>query len=498
MIFINEHEVRLDEEEGLLAWQPYGRVIWLAMDFIRRCPTEARNGLPWYLTRSCFWTDPLRPTDWPDNPAGKAGMAALCLLRYYAYCGEEWTLGVVQTMLDRLIAYHTPSYYAWPEVPFASAEPEFGVYGGARADGKGVIEPDKIAQAALGYLRFYQATGGETYLAHARHCADILADKVTAGDERHSPWPFRVNAQSGESIEDYGSHVISSLRLFDELILLGLEVDGRYRRANDLSWNWLIRYPMQTGIWKGYFEDIRLDPENANRDQYSPLECARYLLQHPDRLPDALPRTRNLLEWVRRELAADPFYRALAIHEQRFCYHVMGSHTARFASVCALYGAICGDADMIEIARRAFNWATYMADENGWVRVGVDRPDYYNQCWFTDGYFDYVMHYLEGMDSIPAWAPDGQDHMLSSTSVIQAIDYRPGLIHFRTFAAPAQSRLRLSFEPRQVWCGGQPLAATGPQPEQAGWHHDAESGLLCLSHDRPQVVISARQTEVAP
>jgi hypothetical protein len=498
MIFINEHEVRLDEGEGLLAWQPYDRVIWLALDFIRRCPTEARNGLPWYLTRSCFWTDPLRPAEWPDNPAGKAGMAANTLLRYYAYCGARWPLDVLQSMLDRLIAYHTPAHYAWPAVPYASAEPEFGVYTGARADGQQVIEPDKVAQAALGYLRFYQASGTEVYLQHARHCADVLADKVTAGDEQHSPWPFRVNAASGETVEAYCSQLIAALRLFDELIHLGLDEGGHYRRANDLSWDWLVRHPMQNGMWKGYFEDIRLDPENANRDQYSPLECARYLLQHQDRLPDTLAKAHELLEWVMQELAAEPFFKAIAIHEQRFCYHVMGSHTARFASLCALYGAASGDTAMIETARRAFNWATYMADENGWVRVGIDRPDYYNQCWFSDGYFDYVVHFLDGMDAVPAWAPEGRDHMLNSTAVVQAIDYQPGLIRFRTFEAPEKARLHLSFEPRQVWSGGQPLAAANPDLLAPGWHFDDGSRLLQINHAHPQVVISARQTEVAP
>ena len=76
MIYINEHEVRLDDQKGLLPWVDYDRVVWLAMDFIRRCPVEPRSGLPWYLVYSCFWTDPLRPADWPDNPAGKFAMAA--------------------------------------------------------------------------------------------------------------------------------------------------------------------------------------------------------------------------------------------------------------------------------------------------------------------------------------------------------------------------------------------------------------------------------------
>ncbi len=43
---------------------------------------------------------------------------------------------------------------------------------------------------------------------------------------------------------------------------------------------------MQNNIWKGHFEDIRLDPDNGNRDQVSALETARYILEHRDSLPD--------------------------------------------------------------------------------------------------------------------------------------------------------------------------------------------------------------------
>ena len=115
VIEINDREIRLDETEGVLAWTDVDHLVWLAMDFIRRCPVEARTGLPWYLAYSCFWTDPLRPTDWPDNPAGKFAMAVETLIRYYAYSGETWFHEPVRTMLDRLIAYHTPEHFAWPD-----------------------------------------------------------------------------------------------------------------------------------------------------------------------------------------------------------------------------------------------------------------------------------------------------------------------------------------------------------------------------------------------
>ena len=40
MYFINGHEVLLDSNENLEARTGYDRVIWLAMDFIKRCPRD--------------------------------------------------------------------------------------------------------------------------------------------------------------------------------------------------------------------------------------------------------------------------------------------------------------------------------------------------------------------------------------------------------------------------------------------------------------------------
>jgi hypothetical protein len=85
MIYINAHEVVLDKQERLESWTSYDRVVRRAMDFIGDCPVDPTNGLPWYLQYSCFWTDPLRPAVWPDNPAGKFAWAVTTLLKYYPY-----------------------------------------------------------------------------------------------------------------------------------------------------------------------------------------------------------------------------------------------------------------------------------------------------------------------------------------------------------------------------------------------------------------------------
>jgi hypothetical protein len=492
MIFINEHAVRLDDEEGLLSWVEFDRVVWLAMDFIRHCPVEPRSGLPWYLVYSCFWTDPLRPANWPDTPAGTFAMATETLVRYYAYSGETWFIEVVRSMLDRLIAYSTPTSYAWPGVPYASAEPVFGVYFGARADGHYVTEPDKIAQAALGYLNFYKLTGESAYLHQACHCANVLAEKVDVGDETHSPWPFRVAVSDGTTVEAYTSHVIPAIRLFDELINMGVESEPLYRETRKIVWEWLQHYPMQNDCWKGYFEDIRLDPEIGNRDQYSALETARYLMLHPEQDAQWKDHARDLIEWTRQTLGADPFFKAEPIHEQKYCFHVMGSHTARYASLCALYAKSTREEIYAERARRSFNWATYMADENGWVRVGIDEPDYHNQCWFTDGYFDYVPHFLDGMACLPETAPQASDHMLNSTSVVQQIRYEPLRIQYRTFDNNTSDTFRLTFAPQTIKCAGRILPEVEDVSQDFGWSFDPQLRLLVIHHDSPDVEIHGR------
>ena len=479
MIYINNHEIVLDEHERLEPWASYDRVIWLAMNFIKHCPRNPRNDLPWYMQYSCFWTDPLRPTIWPDNPAGKFAWAVTTLLKYFPYLGDRAFIDLTRAMLDRLLAYHTPTHFEWGGVPYASAHPGTGIYFGARADGEYATEPDKIAQAARAYVDFYELTEETRYLDAARHCAKVLVAKMRAGDATHSPLPFRVDVRDGRVIEEYTGDMIQAVRLFDALIRLG---DAKYIHARDAVWNWILQYPMRNGMWKGYFEDIRLDPDNANRDQLSPLETARYILQNPARDANWRDDVPRLLAWVRDNLGAAPFYTATPIHEQKFCWHVMGSHTVRYASVCALWAETAGDASYRERALRSFNWATYMASDDGTVTVGIDRPDYYNQCWFTDGYFDYVPHFIDGMAALPETAPRDSDHLLRASSAVQAIDYAPLNIRYRTFGAQASETLRLTFEPTRVIADGVELPKTELMGDEPGWSFDSALNVMRVRH----------------
>ena len=106
-----------------------------------------------------------------------------------------------------------------------------------------------------------------------------------------------------------------------------------------------------------------------------------------------------------------------AINEQTV-YRVPGnSHTSRHASVELRYCEVTGDNSRKQQAIRRLNWATYMVDSDG--KNFYPRDD----IWLTDGYGDYVRHYLRAMASQPELAPDDQNHLLRTSSVIQSISY---------------------------------------------------------------------------
>ena len=67
-----------------------------------------------------------------------------------------------------------------------------------------------------------------------------------------------------------------------------------------------MTYPIQNQVWTQDFEDVQIYPDyRTNRNQYSALETARYLLQHPEMDPYALLHAKRLLDWVAGFFAID-------------------------------------------------------------------------------------------------------------------------------------------------------------------------------------------------
>jgi hypothetical protein len=460
------HDVRLDANGKLLSWvdsdSPYGFIVRNDWEMFKNIPVQP-DGYRTYFTYPEYngFNDPAQPLFvgrfWVHNPAGLFAMLTDSAILYYPYSGDQVVMDRVREMLDHMIASGTTdSADSWSLVPYSSSDAGKLDYRGGtdtiycgdhipcgRGDGVGFLEPDKVGELGYAYLQFYEFTLEDKYLQAALHCADALAAHVHPGDQSHSPWPFRVDAKTGTRIrEEYTANTIGPTRLFDELLRLKLGDQKSYSKARDTAWRWLMTYPVQNQVWAQYFEDVLIYSDyQTNRNQYSALETARYLLQHPEKDPQALLHAKQILDWVSGLFAADSVtmggvpekgvqWGAEVLSEQVNDMDKMSSHTARYASVRALFYEATGDLDSKERAFRSFNWASYASREDGLVQISVDKNGGF---WFSDGYGDNMRHFQRGMASVPDWAPAKESHLLGSTSVVCAVHYGAHKIDYLTF-----------------------------------------------------------------
>jgi hypothetical protein len=533
---ICNHLVYRDAKGIILPWYKpdvpgagYDHVVKLASEFIKSgTPVDPKTGKKLYLVTCCFqgphitgqedFDKGLTGEYWPHNPACVyAGLVQGLVIGYRIYSGDNSFLDIVREMLDWQLEHGTtPADWPWPNVPYASSDPFETEYIGAtkwendgmRGDGLHGIEPDKVGELGIAYLKFYEVTEENKYLEAAIHCADALASNIrNISDDpspfvetrvNKSPWPFRVNARTGVVISDYTSNVIEPVRLFDELLRIssriGLESEKikSFRNARDIAWNWLFSKsgPMKTYIWNGYFEDVPNDPQCANRLQITPLETARYLIKNPGLDPELESSVPALINWVGSAFATEGMD---AIKEQTWCYEPMGSHTSRYASLCALWYEHTGDKKYKELAYRFFNFASYMTYDNGVVAVGPEWPG----SWFSDGYGDYIRHFMEGIAAIPEWAPVGEDHLLKCSSVVRKIEYKTGYIRFKTFDDSGTAVLRISFQPKVVWAGSKKLARqTDPGKEGWTWTPLEKGCIIKIMYSGSEDVIISAKTNV--
>ena len=86
--------------------------------------------------------------------------------------------------------------------------------------------------------------------------------------------------------------------------------------------------------------------------------------------------------------------------------------------------------------------------------------------WYDDGYGDYIRNIMWALGAIPTLAPEHQDHLLRSSSVVQAVQYGKNSIQYRTFDSEGTEVLRLTYKPAQVQVGGTPISLRTDLKEQ--------------------------------
>ena len=141
-------------------------------------------------------------------------------------------------------------------------------------------------------------------------------------------------------------------------------------------------------------------------------------------------------------------YKVIPIAEQT-AYMIAGnSHTSRYASIVLMYGEKTGDTRDEAMAIKQLSWATYMVKSNGQNCYPSDG------VWLTDGYGDYVRHYLRAMAAHPELAPDNSNHLVRSSSVVGDITYSDESIEYTTFDAESTDVFRLVSKPAKITVDG--------------------------------------------
>ena len=235
--------------------------------------------------------------------------------------------------------------------------------------------------------------------------------------------------------------------------------------------DWLKAYPLRNNRRGPFFEDV--STKDYSDTEINADTLAFYILEHPGWDPEWKAKARGILDWSYLTFAnheADK-WGVVVINEQTAYAFPGNSHTSRHASVELLYAEKTGDWSAKDAAIRRLTWASYWVDSDG--KNQFPRDD----NWLTDGYGDFVRHYLRAMASAPELAPDDQNHLLRTSSVIRSIAYGKAEIQYEKFDPFSEEVLKLG--------ASIPIRIDG-----AAMRWDPASRVLhVLSHDR-KVVIS--------
>jgi hypothetical protein len=348
-------------------------------------------------------------------------------------------------------------------------------------------------------VNLYKITSDKKYLDAAIHIGNTLSNRLITGDSLRSPLPFRVNAKTGESgflynnnmsgqrVESalYTSNWTGAMILFRELEVLDPFNKDKYQKSFITIINWMKNYPLRTNKWGPFFEDI----PGWSDTQTNAIGFAMFILQNADLFPDWKKDVKGIIEWTHKELGNNEYakYKVEVMNEQTV-YRVPGnSHSSRQASVELMYTQLSGDTTYKTNAIRTLNWATYTVAEDG--RNRYIRDD----IWLTDGYGDYVRHYLRAMAVMPELAPSNKNRFLGSTSVVTSIRYVADAIEYSTYDS-ATDILRLKHKPVKISSEGIDLKEIADANSEGFIWRDMQSGgVLKIVHKGKEISVFLKQ-----
>jgi hypothetical protein len=272
------------------------------------------------------------------------------------------------------------------------------------------------------------------------------------------------------------------MMMFEELEELDPGQKELYKKSFEIFLGWMKKYPLKTNKWGPFFEDI----PGWSDTQTNAISFAQFILEHRSLFPEWEREVKGIIDWTYKELGNTEYEKyGVTVMNEQTVYRVPGnSHSSRQASVELMYAALTGDTSYITNAIRTLNWATYTVASDG--RNRYIRDD----IWLTDGYGDYVRHYLRAMAARPELAPSGKNRFIGTNSIVTRIVYTGTSVNYTTYNG-SEDVLRLNTKPSSVKCDGEAIREK-PDGDIEGfrWEPLNVGGILRISHKGNNVEIS--------
>lgn len=515
------HVIKKDKDGKIVPWyhpEPgiaYDHVMHLVWNFWDTMRVDM-NGIPYYMNHQ-VWKPGV------NDPRGVGGdqfaMALSSWRLYYQYTGNERVKQNMKFIAEYYLTHGLSSLNAeWPNIPYPYNTFIYsGVYDGDMVLGKHYTQPDKAGSFGLELVNMYKLLSSErfpnkaytAYLSAAIDIANTLTRHTKPGDSLHSPLPFKVNAVTGKvgmlkrndrreqdgQQSAYTTNWSGTMELLLELQKLGAGDTASYKKAFNHLLNWMKKYPLKNNRWGPFFEDI----PGWSDTQINAVTFAQFIMNHRELFPQWRTEVKGIFDWVYRNLGNSNWkqYGVTPVNEQT-AYRVPGnSHTSRQASAELQYMLLTGDWANRDHALRQLAWATYMVDVDGKNRYMEDEN------WLTDGYGDFVRHYLRAMAAVPELAPPSQDHIVSSTSVVQHVFYKGQMgkyyypmakdtqniqLHYMVFDEAGTEQVRLSGKPSGVLLDER-KAVENNKEEGFVWLQLEQGGILTIKRKSSKNVV---------
>ncbi|MEN6458958.1 MAG: carbohydrate binding domain-containing protein [Thermoguttaceae bacterium] len=406
-------------------------------------------------------------SDWENGDIGQRSVSLIAgMVDYYRYTGDPAAIGVVTLTADYVLDFcRTPDDHPWPR--FMISCPTKGkAY--ARANPHGFIQLDIAAQVGSQLLKAHMLTGNARYLDAAKHWADLLAEHCDRRSD-HAPWPRYANPEDSKFSDRQTASVSLILQLIDDLIRLGYTgKNGQLLTAREAGERYLRDTLLPRWARDSTFGHFFWDWDNPVMACSVPCYTVDYMMTRREAFPNWQADVRNILSLMFCRLSVDPgsagdvYSGAWAVPESSGCCgRSLQYPTMMMSSPLARYAMLSGSEWAREVARRQCILMTYDSLESGVVMDGISGPPVVSGSWFHLAHPLPLRYALEAV----GWRPDlfaasRENHIVRTTSVVQAVCYRKGAVRYTTCGAPqgTQEVLRLSFTPTSVQADDEPLA----------------------------------------